>query len=301
MIKTKEDILNTYVKNPCEALEILYLTICEGFGIKWRLGQQPCELQGHYKRFGVDKKTNSLCVDVEGVELTLADFLHEEEKTPSPEANPTKESLTGIKVRINGRGQWGRMKELCESVGLELATWSGCDFNDNTDCFMCGHEGKFIATSHWEETEDFVEEFTNLREVQYGDLFVVEEKEQEKGMVTGKYKYSPVSMDTCLFSLKKYFESGDLFVSGDCVEFYPVENQTQLAEGFHTITLYTREEVKWQDEVLDYLRMPSVDGFEEELPTKITVSFDGEDFYLTDSEFLEAARVALKVTGELVC
>ena len=377
MIKTKEDLLNTYVKNPCEALEALYLTTCEGFGIKWRLGQQPTELQGYYRRFGVDKKTNSLCVDVEGTELTLADFLpevevvaesevkpthtkedlkmtfirnegavakkwvgivgcewvasfqnsyylcldkngratfmpkysalarscsaewlanegyreltlgdFEPEEVAEPEVKPThtKESLTGIKVRINGREQWDRMKGLCEGVGLKHATWDSCNFDSNTTAFMCGHEGKFLATGHWEDTEETSEEFANLREVQYEDLFVVEEKEQEEVMTTGRYKYTTIEIES-IFDWKTQLDNRELFYSS---EYLPINSEwtliNLLVEDKHEI--YAREEVKWQKEVLSCL-----DGMGTMQLSNFIVN--------RPEDFLEAARIALKSTGEL--
>ncbi|CAM0041180.1 hypothetical protein VPHK460_0040 [Vibrio phage K460] len=207
MIKTKEDLMNTYVKNPCEALETLYLTTCEGFGIKWRLGQQPTELQGYYRCFGVDKKTNSICVDVEGTELTLADF--EPEVVAASEVKPT----TKYKYTLVDKSP----------------------------------------------------------------------EEIYRAMLDGEVFY----LDDC----EMFWEDGSFWLDKD--------GGTRVTNIDNSDQICTRKEVKWQDEVLDCLRMPSVDGFEEELPTKITVSFDGEDFYLTDSEFLEAARAALKATGEI--
>ncbi len=58
-------------------------------------------------------------------------------------------------------------------------------------------------------------------------------------------------------------------------------------------------EVTWQDEVLDYLKKPSNEGFEDELPSKFRVDYMGKSFHLVDSEFLEMCRIALRATGEL--
>ncbi len=282
MIKTKEDLMNTYVKNPCEALETLYLTTCEGFGIKWRLGQQPTELQGYYRCFGVDKKTNSICVDVEGTELTLADF--EPEEVVTEKVIPTKESLTGIKVRINDREQWDRMKELCESVGLEYATWQLCDFTDNTQGFMCGWEGKFLASCNWYDDEDTSDEFANLREVQYEDLFGKDEKELIEVISAGKYKYEKLITD----SITELF---GLFYKGELYSGITGHKQIKTVEGLLTGhsdgDIYTREEVKWQDEVLSY--SPSCDNRHL---AKFVLDYP--------EHFLEAARIALRATGELV-
>lgn len=311
MIKTKEELLGTKIAFfEGSALVERYLNLAEELGV-----EVMCAGTDIYE-LAIENKSAWLCINSKGGsvyqrrdydladpdfsgkspinyrELTLADF--EPEAGHGDNQIHTKEWLTGIKVRINGREQWDRLKELCESVGLEHATWHGCDFYSNSTTFMCGYKGKFLATGYWEDTSETSEEFANLREVQYEDLFVVEGKEQEEGVVIGKYKYSPVSMDTCLFSLKKGFESGNLYYSDDNVKFYPVENQTQLAEGFHTITLYIREEVKWQDEVVDLLkrsRVPNTDNSYYAHPSA--------DLLENEGLFLEAARIALRSLGEL--
>ena len=250
MIKTKEDLRMTFVRNEGAVakkwIDIVDCRWIASFDNSYYLClDKNCRAMYMPKYNTLSRSCSAEWLVTAGYrEVTLEDFelgaIRETTPEDIPEKfTPIKGSLTGIKVRINSREQWGRLKELYESVGLEHAAWSGCGFNSRTTTFMCGHEGYFLAETQWEDDEYTSQEFSGLREVLYGDLFVEEGR------------------------------------------------------------LLTREKVKWQDEVLDYLRMPSVDGFEEELPTKITVSFDDEDFYLTDSEFLEAARIALKAVGEL--
>ncbi len=60
------------------------------------------------------------------------------------------------------------------------------------------------------------------------------------------------------------------------------------------------KEPTWQDEIISYLKIPSKEGFVEELPSTIEVNFKEEIFYLTESEYLEMCRIALRAKGEIV-
>ena len=122
----------------------------------------------------------------------------------------------------------------------------------------------------------------------------------ENKQTVSKYKYTPLEVES-VFDLKEHLANGNLF--------YGKPNNIQkimhewgllqvIVEDKHT--LWLREEVKWKDEVLSYLREDSDDSFVEELPSRIEVKFDEDDTcYLVDSEFLEMCRVALRATGEL--
>lgn len=74
----------------------------------------------------------------------------------------TKEQLTGIKVKLGNKEDWDYLSNLCKSLGLEQATWDGCDFNVNSTAFVSGWEGKFLATHYWEDGDETSEEFRNL-------------------------------------------------------------------------------------------------------------------------------------------
>ena len=226
-------------------------------------------------------------------ELTLADFEPEVVVAESEvKLTHTKESLTGIKVRINGREQWDRLKELCESVGLKHATWFGCDFDNQDTAFVCGYEGRFLATGHWEDTSETSEEFANLREVLYEDLFVVEEeeeeKEQEKGMSIPKNNFRFVEIkNPSIFDLKDKLEAGLLSTIDSHGRTVVMEDEKQLIALLNSKShLFFREEVKWQDEVEGYLKSKNC--------------LQMANYILNDEdEFLEAARITLKSVGEL--
>jgi len=306
MIKTREDLRMTFVRNEgAVAKKWAGIVDCKGLASlddSYYLCLDKNARASYMPKYSalVRGWSEEWLVNAGYREVTLEDFelgaIRETTPEDTPEKfTPIKGSLTGIKVRINGREQWDRLKELCEGVGLEHATWDECDFNSRTTAFMCGHKGRFLAENQWEDNEDTSEEFTNLREVLYEDVFVKEEKAKEETMTTCKYKYEKLITDS-ISELFELFTKDGLYASDSEDRITTVE---ELLEMHRNESIYTREEVQWQKDLLDYLRMPSAEGFEEELPTRITVSFDGEDFYLTDSEFLEAARVALRNIGEL--
>ena len=306
MIKTKEDLRMTFIRNEGAVakkwIDIVDCRWIASFDNSYYLClDKNCRAMYMPKYSALERGCSRLWLLGQGYrEITLEDFelgaIRETTPEDAPEKfTPIKGSLTGIKVRINGREQWDRLKELCESVGLEHANWSGCNFNNQTTTFMCGHKGRFLATSEWEDDENTSEEFTNLREVLYEDVFSVEEKAKEETMTTCKYKYEKLITDS-ISELFELFTKDGLYASDSEDLITTVE---ELLEKHRNESIYTRQEVKWQEDLLDYLRMPSAEGFEEELPTRITVSFDDEAFYLTDTEFLEAARVTLRATGEI--
>ena len=314
MIRTKEDLKMTFIRN-------------EGAVAKKWVGIVGCEWVASFQN------SYYLCLDKNGRatfmpkysalarscsaewlanegyrELTFADFEPEEEVVPEPEVKPThtKESLTGIKVRINGREQWEWMKALCESVGLEHATWQLCDFTDNTQGFMCGWEGKFLASCHWYDDEDTSNEFANLREVQYGDLFVVEDAVSVEVNPAAKYKYtlvdkSPEEIYRAMLDGEVFYEhDGEVEVYFDEDSFLSRDTNNGARKFIKGITndnqICTREEVKWQDEVVYFLNHHTQgEGFlDASLPDG-----KGKEFTLSDEDFLEAARIALKAVGEL--
>lgn len=123
------------------------------------------------------------------------------------------------------------------------------------------------------------------------------EEEESYQPASIKYRYVEVAVES-IFHMQEALNNGSL-VFGDQKK--PVQNEWSLmkllVEGKHKI--YLKEEIKWQEEVLTYLKKPSVEGFEEELPSKFRVDYMDEGFHLVDSEFLEMCRVALRATGEL--
>lgn len=113
-----------------------------------------------------------------------------------------------------------------------------------------------------------------------------ESPKNDTGSVS-KWKYKPIEIGEYLFGLKDKYFNGELYVLYEG-EHLKVENQTQLAEGYITNTLYTREEIKWGRDVLNYLS------------NKGKCSYPVNGLVHNSPEiFLEAARISLRSTGEL--
>ena len=109
-----------------------------------------------------------------------------------------------------------------------------------------------------------------------------------------KWDYDPIDMEECLFGLKHKYTNGELYILYEG-EYLKVSNQTQLAEGFITNTLYTREEIKWQGEVTKHLNLRIYDVSAYPLGTWTVHDVIND----CPEKFLEAARIALRSTGEL--
>jgi hypothetical protein len=207
----------------------------------------------------------------------------------------TKEGLLNTYIE----NDFGKLRELyinaCISAGFE---------NHRGGETINWYNLSFVGTcwSDWRigQTRDISGKLEHNRELTLADF----EEEEEPKMET-KYKYTLVDMSP--EEIYRAMLDGEVFYeNGGTIEFDGIQFLRTLSNGGRQAILgiendnqiCCREEIKWQDEVLSYLRKDSVDGFEIELPTAITLSFD-DDFYLTDSEFLEMCRVALRATGEL--
>ena len=217
-----------------------------------------------------------------------------------------------IKTRKELRKTYIRNTGKLAEIWVKMTDCGGMASWAESYYLCCGSNGEIMFMPKYthlgEQSSIIWFENEGYRELTLAD-FEPESTSEPEVKPTPKYNYvlvdkSPEEIYRAMLDGEVFYEhdgevevyfDGDSFLSRDTnngarkfIKGIPKDNQ-----------ICTRKEVKWKDEVLDYLRMPSVNGFEEELPTKITVSFDGEDFYLTGSEFLEAARVALKATGEL--
>lgn len=110
-----------------------------------------------------------------------------------------------------------------------------------------------------------------------------------------KWKYTPIEIES-IFDWKEALESGNLYhEDGDDVGKIGSEWKLINILVEDKCQVYFREEIKWQDEVLDYLRNTT---------DKISI-FSMESWVIRDvikdnpEDFLEAARIALRSTGEL--
>ena len=310
MIKTKEDLHKTFF---CASETELKRKVLELLGKEFN----PLRLDAHYLNVDPygnlgwmplhanDEITSEEWYIGQGYrKITLADF-EPEVVIPEKKDSITKGDLLGIKVRISSREQWDRLKELCEGVGWEHATWSNCYFDESTEFFMCGWLGRFLAT-HDIKDEDCSKEFYNLREVEYEDLFAVEEKELPEPEVkpTPKYKYtlvdkSPEEIYRAMLDGETFYEdNGEVELSFDGFQFLSKDTNNGARITLKCITndnqICTREEIKWQNEVANYLnKCKSGVGFLD------VAVHCGNEFSLSNEDFLEAARIALKATGEL--
>lgn len=121
-----------------------------------------------------------------------------------------------------------------------------------------------------------------------------ESPKNDTGSVS-KWKYTPIEIES-IFDWKEALESGNLYhEDGDDVGKIGSEWKLINILVEDKCQVYFREEIKWQDEVLDYLRNTT---------GKISI-FSMESWVIRDvikdnpEDFLEAARIALRSTGEL--
>lgn len=178
------------------------------------------------------------------------------------------------------------------NIETTLEYTEGCYIDRFEDFNGCGDIEAFLGTS-----PDYVE-------LTLGDFEEVGDEVDED--TPTKYKYTPIEVES-IFDLRNMFEDGELYFrwlgnpekgSGG-VGYDRITDEKMLICRYEEGKLLTREKVTWQDEVLDYLKKPSEEGFEDELPSKFRVDYMDNSFHLVDPEFLEMCRVALRATGEL--
>lgn len=119
-----------------------------------------------------------------------------------------------------------------------------------------------------------------------------EAPEDDTGSVS-KWKYTPIEIES-IFDWKDALESGNLYhEDGDDVGKIGSEWKLINILVEDKCQVYLREEIKWQDEVRQYV-----------LEEGITYSCNGAKHIkaladYTDEQFLEMCRIALRFTGEL--
>lgn len=116
--------------------------------------------------------------------------------------------------------------------------------------------------------------------------------------IASKWKYVPV-VGVSIFDLQEDLKAGNLYFQdhnqGNSDGMVQIENEIVLIELLATQNIIcSKVEVKWQDEVEEYLLTCNA----------VCGMFDiqygnGNQLALADEDFLEAARIALKATGEL--
>lgn len=122
---------------------------------------------------------------------------------------------------------------------LELASSFGYIVADSGYDEEVLFKGTFNIVQQWSTLEDFKSDYfhkhTDKLEITLKDF--TEAPKNDTGGVS-KWKYNSVDTEDCLFGLKDKYTNGELYVlyEGDYLK---VSNQTQLAEGFITNTLYT--------------------------------------------------------------
>lgn len=119
--------------------------------------------------------------------------------------------------------------------------------------------------------------------------------------VASKWKYVPVVVGVSIFDLQEELKEGRLYFQdhnqGNSDGMVQIENEIVLIELLAAQNIICRRvEVNWQDEVEEYLlTCNSGCGM-------FDIQYgNGNQLALADEDFLEAARIALKATGELKC
>lgn len=194
----------------------------------------------------------------------------------------TKEKLLNGYIKNDHGELRKKFVEAAEFHGFDTE-WMGYDIKYLTGDYVFIDEEGTVDGGLWSHLPLPQEELT------LNDF--TESPKNDTGGVS-KWKYNLVNMEDCLFGLKDKYTNDKLYVLYEG-EYLKVGNQTQLAEGFITNTLFTREEIKWQDEVSDYV-----------LKEGIPYSCDGRKHIkalseYTDEQFLEICRIAMRSTGEL--
>ncbi len=109
--------------------------------------------------------------------------------------------------------------------------------------------------------------------------------------VTPRWKYTEVVVKS-IFDLREDLEEGKLFY-GELKRPICDEHQLMILIVKNEDQIYQRVEVKWQDEVEEYLQgCHSGQGM-------FDIVYDNGISSLADEDFLEVARIALRGTGEL--
>ncbi|AUR84700.1 hypothetical protein NVP1063O_033 [Vibrio phage 1.063.O._10N.261.45.C7] len=133
-----------------------------------------------------------------------------------------------------------------------------------------------------------------------GDKYIVVHKRPEPFETSKKYNCTLLDVES-VFDLKDMFEKGEIYFKaiGDRedgsfgVVYDKIVDEQMLICRYEEGRLLKREEVKWQDEVSQYV-----------LKEGITYSCNGAKHIrgladYSDEQFLEMCRIALRATGEL--
>ncbi|CAM0008844.1 hypothetical protein VPHK359_0015 [Vibrio phage K359] len=154
-----------------------------------------------------------------------------------------KEDLIGTEFKVTCKEEADLLKEKCESLGIEHATWSSCSY---TGGVMRGVIGKDLGTYHSckllftdkPEDSDSMDEFKSLRFVDTKDLV----------------KSTPtkfVKVEESIFDLKGEFERGELY-SSDCEGHYTqLKCEKKLYLAAHQDSVYRKVEIDWRESVIE--------------------------------------------------
>ncbi|AGN51503.1 hypothetical protein VPLG_00064 [Vibrio phage eugene 12A10] len=188
----------------------------------------------------------------------------------------TKEELLNTFIRNEGK--------LAE-IWVKMTGCGGMASWEESYYLCCGSNGRIMFMTEYihsgEQSSTVWFEKEGYRELTLSDFepegWVVSESEV-------KYKYTLVEIES-IFDWKTQLDNKELFYSS---EYLPINNEWTLlkllVEDEHSI--YTREEVKWQEEVLSYSH-----SCDNRHLAKFVLDYP--------EDFLEAARIALKSIGEI--
>ncbi len=268
---TKEELMNTYIVNDHGELREKYVNACISAGhylmfrsylehslLHYDLSFISNNSEWPWARAECIGQTNSREAISDCTEITLEDF----KDTPTtPEIN------------------WDEAPE-----GYDY--WVVPEPEGFSSGFHYLKDGKFYNPSrgYWLEKSPSIE--------------VYKRPEPDSAPCNGKevtphyWKDTEVDVES-IFDLKEALEEGKL-LWGDFKQSVRDEHQlmTLIIDGEEQI--YQRVEVKWQDEVEEYLQ-----GCHSGQGMFDIVYGNGNELALADEDFLEAARIALRGTGEL--
>ena len=198
----------------------------------------------------------------------------------------TKEDLLNTRVALfKGSALVERYLDLAEELGVKVV-YSGTDICElaikKEAAWLCINS-KGDSVYHRERGDLADVDFSGKSPINYRELTFADFLPEEDVASEPKYKYENLITDsiTELFGL---FYKGELYsgVTGH----KQIKTIEGLLAGHRDEDIYTREEVKWQDEVLSYSH-----SCDNRQLAKFVLDYP--------EDFLEAARIALKSTGEL--
>lgn len=192
-----------------------------------------------------------------------------------------KEDLIGFYALRSDKEVFELFMDKCEKFGI---TWGT---KDNVRNFK---EGEAVTFGHYLRAAGFLGFSSEAKLINSGLV-----KLTLSDFKPARTEY--VKVTGSIFKLKAELEAGKLYheilgSSGLVV----IDDESVLIYELQNENVYRKREVKWQDEVEEYLLTCNAGCGMFDIQYG-----NGNQLALADEDFLEAARIALKVLGELKC